>query len=219
VKGRAFGDTPDFRDGFALLVNRQKPRVNGEVPVHQDHPDSEKDGKPYYVRAEFASDLLEFVKTWYLRRTRNRRVFGAILGFELAHRQEPPAPSRPQAEDAPRFAPGVRLIRLNTDYHRVLGCLRNRKALSAVPAGRVTLAGHDTGEGKVRVLRLSPLLAQILAKCDGTRSVRQIARQLRPGAGPAGIPRYTITLFGLAALREQGLIVDSVLPPSSGSSI
>jgi radical SAM superfamily enzyme YgiQ (UPF0313 family) len=183
------------------------------------HPDPDKDGIPYYVRPEFANDLLEFVETSYLRRARNSRALGALLGFELAIRQESPDPPRPQLDDAPRLAPGVRLIRLNADYHQVLACLRSRKPLNEVPGGRVILAARDAGEEKLQVLKLSSLSAQILAMCDGTRSTRQIARRLRPGKELAGIPPDTVCLFSLAKLREQGLIRGSISPPATGNSI
>ena len=181
--------------------------------------DSETDGKPYYVRAEFISDLLEFVRTGYLPRAANRRALGALLDFELALRQEPPAPPRAQVDEAPRLAPGVRLIRLKADYHQALACLRNRKPLNAVPGGRVILAARDAGEDKLQVLKLSPLSAQILALCDGTRNVRQIARRLRPGKKLTEIPRDTVSLVGLATLRDQGLIVGSIPPLPAGNSV
>lgn len=167
--------------------------------------DSGHGAAPYYARSEFARDLLEFVRSHYLPRARNRQALCALLDFEWALREKQTGGGPPKKRGAPRLAPGVRIIRLDGDYLRILACLRMRKP-DAAPARRVVLATRDTGDEKVQVLELSPLSAQILTLSDGTRTTTQIARRLDPGCDLAGIPRYKICLFGLTKLREAGLI-------------
>ena len=159
---------------------------------------------PYYARAEFADDLLEFVRSRYLRRAGNRRAFRALLDFERALAVEP---EKPRATNgAPRIAPGVRVIRLGAEYHKILACLRNRRSLNTVPARRVVVVASDLDERKLQVSQVSSLSAQLLTLCDGRRGTKEIARRLRLGKEIAGIPRHKVCLFGLATLRERGLI-------------
>ena len=160
--------------------------------------------EPYYARGEFSRDLLKFVRNRYLGRARNRGPLSALLNFELALDQEPSKPGK--RAGAPRLAAGVRVMRLGADYHRILDCLRNHEPLSAVPASRVSIATREIGNQKLEVSRLSPLSAQLLAACNGISNPKRIARELQLPKGIAGIPCEKVCRFGLAILRQQGLI-------------
>jgi radical SAM superfamily enzyme YgiQ (UPF0313 family) len=171
-------------------------------PTRQESPDAGE--APYYARSEFARDLLEFVRNWYLPRARNRGPLRALLNFELALNLKSSKPGR--RKGAPRLAVGVRIMRLGADYHRILDCLRNHEPLAAVPVSRVLIATREIGNEKLEVSRLSPLSAQLLASCNGISDPKQIARGLRLPKDIAGIPGAKVCLFGLATLRQQGLI-------------
>jgi radical SAM superfamily enzyme YgiQ (UPF0313 family) len=171
-------------------------------PTRQEPPGA--DEAPYYTRSEFSQDLLEFVRSGYLPRARNRGPLRALLNFELALNREPSKPGK--RAGAPRLAAGVRVMRLGADYHRILDCLRNREPLAAVQASRVWIATREIGNQKVEVSRLSPLSAQLLASCNGISGPKRIARELRLPKDIAGIPGEKVCLFGLATLRQQGLI-------------
>src|ERR1035437_705492 len=171
-------------------------------PTREESPGA--DAEPYYARGEFSRDLLEFVRNWYLRRARNRGPLRALLNFELALNQEPSRPGK--RAGAPRLAAGVRVMRLGADYHRILDCLRNHEPLAAVPASRVLIATREIGNQKLEVSRLSPLSAQLLTSCNGISDPKRIARELRLPKDIAGIPGEKVCLFGLATLRQQGLI-------------
>jgi radical SAM superfamily enzyme YgiQ (UPF0313 family) len=168
------------------------------------HLASDPAAPPYYARSEFAEDLLEFVRTCYLSRARNRRAMRALLDFEMAFGL--PNDKPPKRRGVPHIAPGVRIIRLDADYHRILDSLRNSEPLAAVPARRVVIAARNLGDQRLQVSRLSPLSAQLLTLCNGTLAPQQIARRLRLHKAIAGIPREKVCLFGLAALREQGFV-------------
>jgi hypothetical protein len=97
-------------------------------------------------------------------------------------------------------------MRLGADYHRILKCLRNHEPLAAVPASRALIATREIGNQELEVSRLSPLSAQLLASCNGKSGPKQIARGLRLPKDISGIPYQKVCLFGLATLRQQGLI-------------
>ena len=171
-------------------------------PTRQESPGAGE--APYYARSEFSQDLLEFVRNRCLHRARNRGPLRALLNFELALNQNPSKPGK--RTGAPRLAAGVRIVRLGADYHRILDCLRTREPLAAVPASRVLIATREIGNQKLEVSRPSPLAAQLLASCNGISGPKQIARGLRLPKDIAGIPGPKVCLFGLATLRQQGLI-------------
>jgi radical SAM superfamily enzyme YgiQ (UPF0313 family) len=171
-------------------------------PTEREAPDKEE--RPYYARLQFAQDLLEFVRSRRLRRAGDHRPLRALLNFELALNREPSRPAK--RAGAPRLAAGVRIMRLGADYHRILECLRNRQPLAAVPASRAWIAAREIGNQELEVSRLSPLSAQLLASCNGKSGPKQIARRLRLPKDLAGIPGPKACLFGLATLRQMGLI-------------
>lgn len=168
--------------------------------------DSDLNSVPYYARAEFARDLLDFIGTCYLSQSGNPAAIGTLLDFESALYRSHRPPRVPKACGAPRIARGVRIISVRGDYHRVLDCLRNRKSLNSIRNRRVYVAARHVNGEKLKVIKLRPLPAQIMNLCNGARSIPEIAHLLHPGKDLAGIPLQKICLFGLASLREQGLV-------------
>jgi radical SAM superfamily enzyme YgiQ (UPF0313 family) len=168
--------------------------------------DSEIDSAPYYSRIEFTKNLLDFIGNCYLPQANNPVALGALLDFELALHQTPRAHIPAKVPGAPRVARGIRILQIRADYLKVLDCLRDHKPLNNVRNRRVLVATCDSRDEMLKVIRLGALPAQLLTLCNGTRSIAEIAGRLRPGKSLAGIPREKVCLFGLASLREQGLI-------------
>ena len=161
----------------------------------------------YYASSEFRRDLLTFVHTRYLPRAgKSRRSLSALLKYELALDQAAPAKPARRASSTPRIAQEVRIIRLHADYQRILECLRNKRDLGTVPARQSVLVTRIATDRRVEILQLSSMSAQLLALCDGTRSIKEIVARFSLPENIRGISPSRACLFGLAVLREQGLI-------------
>jgi hypothetical protein len=99
---------------------------------------------------------------------------------------EAPAVPRvsPLARDArPRLAPRVSLGRFGYDVARLYALAVRGEPIDPQPDPSVVLVGNLAGEGRVRLKRISPFTADLVARCDGVRTVAAIAAALTPWLG------------------------------------
>ncbi|MGB9181335.1 MAG: radical SAM protein, partial [Pyrinomonadaceae bacterium] len=186
----------------------------------------------YYGKEEFNNNFLEFVRTSYLgQMAQAPLVVSALLDYEKAlgksdmdNDSESQAPDSESAEAAvsispdviPRLADGVRVAQLNVDYKKVIKCLKRKGRLKRITAKPAILATRKAAQERTDVLQLTPLSAQLLSLCDGSRSVSEITDLFSAGAADVdSVPPAKVCLFGLEMLRLQKLIVASTQPVAS----
>jgi radical SAM superfamily enzyme YgiQ (UPF0313 family) len=175
----------------------------------------------YYANAEFRADFFRFVSSQYIPAESKAPVaIAALCECELAALRHDgsgknawasnDAEERISLESYPHLLPGVSLIQLNVDYQEILQRLRQRRDLSDLPQSAVTLAVRRTEGKPVELLRLTPLSAELLQLCDGSRTVGEIAAEfLLRNMGIAGIPPDKMCLAGIELLRQQRLVACS----------
>ncbi|HXU39140.1 MAG TPA: radical SAM protein [Blastocatellia bacterium] len=181
----------------------------------------------YYGKIEFCRDFLEFVKSSYIgRRAKTRIALSALVEYEVAlaegfadaPAQEPAPPvQQPGALEpdlVPCLAEGVRLIQLEVDYKRMVRSLKRRGRLRRTSRHPVTIASRQLSQKpdqtKTDFLQLSPLSAQLLNLCDGSRTVKQISDLFSSSVESIdGVSADKACVFGLELLRLQNLIVAS----------
>ncbi len=177
------------------------------------HPVPRADGE-YHTSDAFRRALLEFIASEFC----GSLAVSTLLEYETTLENSPESREPPNTASiadrsltldvTPRIAPGVTLIELNADYHRIIDCLRAGRASAGVERQKVKIADIVKPDGSVEVLQLSPLPAALLALCDGTRTVRDIAA-IFPSltAGLSDLPPAPAAAFALSALAHQGLIL------------
>jgi radical SAM superfamily enzyme YgiQ (UPF0313 family) len=182
--------------------------------------DSSFDGSgrtSYYANDRFRCDFLEFVGSRYIPAESKAPVaITALLDCELAVRQENPdtydhaddhreEPISPQS--CPRLRHGVSLMPLNVDYQEMLRRLREKRSLNDVPSSTAMLLIRKNAARQAELIELSPLSAELLALCDGDRTVSEIAAELwLRNIGVAGIPLDKLCTAGIELLRQQRLV-------------
>ena len=178
----------------------------------------------YYCSREFRDDFLRFVREHYLDGGQEPKpAVSAVLAFLEAWRRDrdrvnsvAAGNTAPRAgQTNPRMAEHVHVVELGFDFTAVLQHLRENKHVTALPAQPVALAMRRGARGRTEFLQISPLSAELLRLCDGTRSVGEITAQFAAqGEIVAGVPPETACLFGLDLLRQQGLVALGVEPPA-----
>lgn len=177
--------------------------------------------RKYYSSKTFSLDLIDFVRSDYMK-TEARYPhlvetvveleaamlsFGDKRGWEAKPERRRRAPnSEPLGVDAvPVLAKGIELIRVASDYNRLMSCLRRKGRLERIPAGAAALALLKA-RGLIKVLQLSSMTDRLLRVCDGSRSMREIAGSFSSAETIDGVPMTKASLYGLASLLDQGLI-------------
>jgi hypothetical protein len=182
----------------------------------------------YYASPAFHRDFLDFVRGRYLGRAGGpalalRTLVDYEAAFERADGDGAPASGEPppdaddggliRADTTPRPAAGIRVTRLGADYKRIIDRLRDARALHRVRRRAVTLVTREGADQRTEILQLSPLSSELLALCDGTRTVGDIATAFAQGrAEIAGVPAAKACVVGVELLRRQGLVVVTAPP-------
>lgn len=171
---------------------------------------------PYYTHREFRREFIEFVRTWYCdHRAAAPAAVMALAdaeGWGTATRKAPPPKEVEEVDelDTGAFAylrKPTTIIKVGVDYKQLVAALRSKRNLSQVPIRDITLAFRAAAAGRVDVWQISPLSGALLDKCDGTRSVEQIAAEFADAhPGVDGIPPAKVAMFGLVLLQRQGFI-------------
>jgi hypothetical protein len=182
----------------------------------------------YYASPAFHREFLEFVRLRYLARPGGPALaLGTLVDYEAAFAREdgdgaPAGGGSPpdadgggllQDDTTLRPAHGIRVTRLGADYKRIVDRLRQARGLHRVRRRAVTLVTREGADQRTEVLQLSPLSSDLLALCDGTRTVRDISAafaRTRPRIN--GVPAAKACVVGLELLRRQGFVVVTAAP-------
>ncbi|HXZ28703.1 MAG TPA: radical SAM protein [Terriglobales bacterium] len=176
------------------------------------------DRTAYYASGSFASDFLRFLRLDYVPQTsRAPLAIAALLECEAALLDGGSAPAREEvsehredlipADSRPQLLPGVSVIEVPADYREILRRLRQRDPLQDLPGRPVKLAVRKRAAGPAEVRQLSPLSAELLGLCEGSRTVVEIAAEFRQKEREvSGVPAEKLCLAGIEILRQQRLI-------------
>lgn len=177
--------------------------------------------RDYYSGPQFTKDLVKFLGSHYARvlsktphlATTLARIEAAFHsrdagrlsanGSPLRRRRQ--GPVAVSASTVPVVAEGVRMMSVDADYKRIIRCLRRREHLGRIPPRRTQLLLLNWDD-QLKVFQPSELICQLLRLCDGTRGLMEVVQAFRPGDSIGGVPAASAGLFGLHALRRQGLI-------------
>lgn len=111
------------------------------------------------------------------------------------------------SDSRPQLLPGVRVIQVPADYQEIVRRLRQRSPLHDIPVRQVKLVIRRTVPGPAEVRQLSPLSAELLALCEGSLTVEEIAAEFRQRKiEVSGVPADKLCLAGIEILRQQRLI-------------
>ncbi len=192
---------------------------------HLDAPTSaSSDYRPYYSSLEFRSDFLRFIKEEiHAKSYPENLAIAAILDYESeihddSSSAEPSQTVTPQdrrkpinSNSIPITAQSIKVKHVNRDYKTLVEQLRRKKPLTDGSRQGVTLAVRRAPSGRLDIIQLSDMSAEIVSMCNGTRSVKTISDEFSSKwPGIDGIPPDKACLFGLEMLRAEGLI--DVLP-------
>ncbi len=182
---------------------------------------SEARDRAYYASASFSHDLLDFVRSCYLRGMAQRPALVATMveseAALLSLREDLPAVCHGRARgatkpsrtfgvgDVPVVAGGARLVSARADYKRLMRCLQRGERLDHIPEGDVTLVLLKAGDD-IRIMQLNELTSELLRACDGARNMLEVASAFSPDEEIIGVPAVKAGLYGLDALARQGLI-------------
>jgi radical SAM superfamily enzyme YgiQ (UPF0313 family) len=177
----------------------------------------------YYAGAGFHSDFLEFVRSHYLvEKARATLALSVLADYEAAfdpkllEAESKPEESEPVQDFGGMIGPsvvpvpasGIKVVTLGADYGKIVRCLRRKGRLARVPRREVTLVTRESPEKRTEVLQLSAPSAELLALCDGKRTVSEVADQFSLSKPEVdGVPAAKACVLGLELLRRQGLVV------------
>ena len=140
---------------------------------------------------------------------------------ELGDEDEPaePGPSRLAPDARPLLAPRVYVGRFGFDVAKLYGLALRGDPLDARPDPSVALIGNLTGDPRVRLKRISPFTAEIVARCDGQRTVVAIAAELTPWLGGELDADGQAALESECLARLTPLIASGFLRLNSGTGL
>lgn len=190
------------------------PESQGETP-----PNARR--RSYYMSQGFSSDFLRFVRTHYLKTmARHSHLVATLADVEAARLAvfEPHiSGSRTSARKArnesdsfgvealPMIASDARLIHVQSDYKRLMRCLKRRGRLDHIlpePTSIVLLGAKN----RIRILQLSGTAYHLLRLCDGSRNIMEIASSFSATEQVEGVPAQKAALHGLLWFTQRGLI-------------
>lgn len=170
----------------------------------------------YYRGPEFRREFIQFVRTELAHRCAGAAyVLKALADYQTALEQDPPEKSRKKQSTRtfadknahPVRCPEIRMVEVEVDYREVIRRLRRRGRLDRVPRRKTTVIARRR-RGRVEILQLSPISAELLRLSDGTRSVRKLARKFsRYHETVKGIPGEKACIAALELLRLQGFLM------------
>lgn len=179
----------------------------------------------YYANLSFRREFLEFVRSNYLsEHARAPVALRALLEYEasfltdtgenqFSSGEEPAVDPGAYREpiglaDTPVLAKGIKVTTLDVDYRKIVQCLRRQGRLERVPVRAVSVVTRASAPSRTEILQLSELSAQLMALCDGKRTVSEIAHEFgRVQREVDGVPADKVCRLGLELLRQQHLVV------------
>ena len=177
--------------------------------------------QPYYSSTEFRTDFLQFVSEELITAlTENKAAIEAILEYEsIVHchaensnsykelSSATPVAQPMKSDSIPVTSRLVTLKQMNRDYRSIIEHLRHRKCIGNMTESKVTLAIRPRPSGRVDIVQLSDLSAEIAMMCNGTRTVKSISEEMCDRwQNIDGVPADKACLFGLEMLRMDGVI-------------
>ncbi len=172
----------------------------------------------YYGGAAFRADLLAFVREEVIPRHPEvahvlRALAGYLDGPEATGRPRHGSAARKQrhgdpkdAGDVPVRAPGCHAIKLQADLARIVRHLRRGWRLTGIAPRETTVVTREC-DGRIEIVQLSPVSAELFHLCDGQRDVRAVADAFGGAARIVeGVRGDAACRVGLEFLRRAGLI-------------
>jgi hypothetical protein len=166
----------------------------------------------YYASDDFPKDLKRFVESSYMRTARYPHLVKTMAEVETAQYYFPEntkARRRRQiviesVECVPVIAKDARVLMVTADYKRLMRSLKRKERFDSLPATQIPL-GLIKGKQQVKVVQLNHATYELIRLCDGSRSIRQIARGFTAGK-KLDVSPLKASIYGVAMLAEQGFI-------------
>ena len=168
--------------------------------------------RSYYASDEFPKDFARFVESSYLKDSRYPHLIKTMAEVEAAQYDFPDngiggSPRQTVVESldsVPVIASDARVLMVNADYKRLMRSLKRRERLDTLPIENVPLGLVKRNE-KVTVVQLNRATYQLMQLCNGSRTIKEIARGFSAGKR-LGVSPLKASVYGLTSLAQQGFI-------------
>jgi radical SAM superfamily enzyme YgiQ (UPF0313 family) len=198
---RDSGDLLAVFDDWLAWSDRER-KVHGVVDT----------GRTYYASNNFPKDLARFVLSSYLKAARYPHLVRMMVEVEVAQYAFKSHGNGKRAtelefdslESVPVIADDARTLLVGADYKRLMRSLKRNERLDSIPCEEVPLALVKRKD-EVKVIQLNRTTYELMRLCNGSRTIRQIARQFASG-NKLGVSPLKASIYGLASLAQQGFI-------------
>lgn len=168
--------------------------------------------RSYYSGDRFPRDLTRFVEERYLKTARYPHVVKTIVDLENvfydfddnAKGSKARKVSFDDLNATPVVVDEARLLLVSANYSKLMRSLKRRECFDSIRNEPVPL-GIIKDQGEIKVIQLTRTSYDLVLLCDGSRTIKQIARQFS-AAKTLGVPPLKASVYGLASLARQGLI-------------
>ena len=171
-------------------------------------------GRSYYKSLAFSKDLLRFLRSGRVRHlSAHQHLLTTMVKLEAAlfplyegrPRRRVRTPATIGADSVPVIPESVRMVDVETDYKKLVACLKRAGRFDRLPVEPVSLA-LIKGSKKIRVRQLNQVTARLLRLCDGSRNVLEVADSFAATEKIDGVSPLKAGFHGLLMLTRQGLI-------------
>jgi hypothetical protein len=170
----------------------------------------------YYLKHLFHRDFLKFMNTEIAEKYTDRKhIINALVDYDLnllaLKLNEQTALEKKESsplmlQSLPVRYNNMKLRTVEADYDQILRCLKKGISLSSVHREKIHLIMR-LRQSKVDIVRIPPLLAEILRLCSGKLTVGDIMKTFtRRHPTVDGMSGNQACLYGLNLLIEQKLI-------------
>ena len=185
-----------------LAWSAQERNVDGVVDTSRD----------YYASDDFPKDLARFIEARYLDAAQYPHLVKTMIDLEAAQYGFKDNGNGGRAreiafkslESVPVIAPDARVLMVSADYKRLMRSLKRKERLDSLPIEAVPL-GLVKKNDKVKVIQLNRATYQLMLLCNGSRTIKEIARGFSAVKG-LGVSPLKASVYGLASLAQQGFI-------------
>ena len=178
-------------------------------------PDGGMASAAYYASATFRKDFLEFVRRTHLREA--DPALEALVRFEEALENASPPRRQQQKEQGcteivPVVPDDVRVVAMDVDLGGIIAHLRRGEGLPLPEERPVSIAMRRRESGGSDIIRLTPFSAAFLQLSDGSRTLAEVASELRTFADLAGVTADQLCAVAPKELERQRLITFRAQP-------